>query len=335
VWADKAKEYAQKISARTIRKLASEWSVSPESLRALGVGFATYAYTFPLYDPDGRVVGIRYRPVKDVSKKHFAKDSVQGLFIPDGVTPANVQLGCEGESDTAAALTLGVAAIGRPGARVCADMVGTFVDRRANPCLCIVADNDSEGERGAENLAEYLLSVGVPCRTIVPPDPYGDLRAWLASGELSADLLSAAVNAAPMRYPEAIVRPPGFAQVPNYLLRGGLIGKLNALSAAHGSGGRLGPAAFSVLLAIEGHSTGSEILPRPSRDELARIIDRDVRTVDRCLVILKEAGVLRWRTGRTKKTNEYDVDFGPCREFKEPYTQKPLWTPGKIIPDAG
>ena len=330
MWEDKAKEFAKNIGNGTISKLASIWTVSPESLRAMGVGFDRYAYTFPVYDPDGQVVGIRKRPQEDVSSKHFAKDSAMGLFIPDGVTWANVQLVCEGESDTAAALTLGFNAIGRPGAHVCADIVGAFASRRPNAFLTIVADNDDEGERGAENLAEYLASVGVPCRIVVPPEPHSDLRVWLASGKLTPDVLMAAMEAAKPMYPPAVIRPPAFAQVPHYLQRSGLIAKLNILSVAHGWGGRLGPVAFSVLLAIETHSTGSEILPRPSRDELARMVDRNVRTVDRCLVILKEAGVLRWRSGRTEKTNEYDVDFGSCQYMKEPYEQKPLWKPGKI-----
>jgi hypothetical protein len=335
MWANKAKEFAKNIGNGTIRKLASTWTVSPESLRALGVGFDTYAYTFPLYDPDGRVIGIRKRPIKEVFRKHSATGSKLGLFIPDGVTPANVQLVCEGGSDTAAALTLGFAAIGRPGTHVCADMVGAFASRRINAFLTIVADDDSEGERGAENLAEYLVSIGVPCRIIVPPEPYGDLRAWLASGKLTPDILMAAMEAVTPLYPTAIIRPSGFAQIPHYLQRCDLIPKLNILSVAHGWGGRLGPVAFSVLLAIETHSTGSEAPPRPSRDKLARIVGRNVRTVDRCLAILKEAGVLRWQSGRTNKTNEYDVDFGPCQQVKEPYTQKPLWKPGKIILDSG
>ena len=329
MWEDKARAFAKNIGDGTISKLASTWTVSPESLRALGVGFDTYAYTFPLYDPDGEIIGIRYRDKNGVSRKHSATGSKLGLFIPDGVTPANVQLVCEGESDTAAALTLGFAAIGRPGAHVCGDMVGAFASQRINAFLTIVADNDPEGERGAEELAECLLAVGVPCRTIVPPEPHGDLRAWLASGKLTADVLLAAINAAKIQYPAASVRPPGFAQVPHFLLRRGLIGKLNVLSVTHGWGDRLGPVAFSVLLAIEGHSTGSAIRPRPKKAELARIVDTSEQSVHRCLVILREVGVLRWRTGRSEKSNEYDTDFGPCQQLKEPYTQKPLWKPEK------
>jgi len=54
-----------------------------------------------------------------VKNKHFASGSKQGLFIPEVVTAANVQVIGEGESDTSNALTLSFATIGRPGATAC------------------------------------------------------------------------------------------------------------------------------------------------------------------------------------------------------------------------
>ena len=201
-------------------------------------------------------------------------------------------------------------------------MAVAFAGSRANACPCIMADDDAAGRKGARDLAERFLAAGVPCRIISPPESYGDLREWLQAGGLATKDFQAAIAAATIRYPRAW--PAGFVIVPNSLARRDLIPALNALSKAHGWGTRLGPVAFSLLVLIETYQ-GHKKPPHPPQDELARRLGVSVKGVQRCEAILHEAGLLRWRRGRTKRANEYEVDFGPCREQKEPYVQGPRW----------
>lgn len=278
--------------------LARTWGVSVESLRRLRTGFDTYAYTFPVCDAGGRIIGIRTRDKKDVTSKHFARGSTHGLFVPKGVTPANAELACEGESDLAAALTLDVDAIGRPGAQACREMVADFFGQRASPCPCIVADSDSVGIDGAEKLADALVHAGIPCRVLVPPESYGDLREWLVRGELTAEELTQRMDAQETRWPDGW--PPGFVMVPNALLRGGIVSEIGA-----------GPVALAHILQSFRGADGKIC---PDRLELARLMGESVSTVDRYKRVLAGAGLLTWRRGATGRANEYRVDFGPLRK---------------------
>ena len=292
----------------SVLKLADEWAVSVESLYALEIGFddQCQAYTFPMRNAQGQIVGVRRRFYKDSHSKRCVKGSSLGIFVPDGVTRANFQTIVEGESDTAAALTLGFAAIGRPGAMHCHREVVHFASHKLNACPCIVADNDESGCDGASLLAAALLEAGVPCQLLIVPEPHSDLRNWLKAG-LNTEGLIKVIQAKEIDYPPG--HPQGFAQTPNALIRRGLIAEV-------------GTTAFSVLLCLDSFANGDGSC-WPSREIVANLTRLSIRQVDRAKMILAKAGLLVWQRGGTGRANEYRVDLGPCRWVRNPH---------KIIP---
>jgi len=168
------------------------------------------------------------------------------------------------------------------------------------PCPCIIADNDAVGKGGAESLAEALLAGGIPCRVLVPPDTHGDLRDWVRAG-LTSEKLAAAINSIDVRYPEGW--PPGFVAVPNALLRNGLVAKID-------------PTALSVLCVLKSFDNSSHQC-HPQREELARLMGVDVRSIDRAKAALEKAGLLRWRRGGSGRANDYCFDLGPCLKVEK------------------
>jgi len=321
-WAARAAQYEQAVSEKSVAGLSRKWGVSVESLKALGVGFDGAAFTFPMKDGEGRIVGLRRR--FRTGEKATADGSKNGLFIPEasslktfrsllcvqgrarvrgsiahgraeGVTPGAVQVICEGESDTAAALTLGFAAVGRPGWGACNGEVVKFVGACPVACPCIVADNDENGRAGAESLSEDLAAAGIPCRVLRPPEGVADLRAWVGQG-LTADDLRKHIGRAAPRWPDVKSWPPGFAAIPNALLRRGIVAQIGA-----------GPWALACLLKSFGERSF------PPREILAELLGVSPATVDRWKAVLLGAGMLRWRRGRTGRANEYTVTLGPER----------------------
>ena len=312
-WEELSQEYRSNIGSNSVMKLAEDWTVSPDSLYALNVGFADHAYTFPMKNGDGEIVGIRTRQYKDSHSKHCFKDSHLGLFIPKSVTKANVQMICEGESDTAAALTLRFAAIGRPGAKVCQEEVVRFLSHKLNACPCIVADNDPVGKDGAGMLGAALVEAGIPCRLLRVPDPFEDLRDWLKGG-LTTEQLVEAIEAKEISSPSGY--PQGFSMIPNAFARRGLIARIG-----------IGP--FSVLMTLASFADEYGIC-WPDRDKVAELTGLSPRTVDRYKNKLRECGLLMWKQGRTNRANVYAIDLGPIKASQMKYPVRPA-----LLPDFG
>jgi hypothetical protein len=122
-----------------------------------------------------------------------------GLFVPDGlpdVAPERLFI-AEGPTDTAAVLSVGLPAIGRASCTGSVAMECETV-RRIKPTECVlIADGDDAGRRGAESLAVGLLTCCRSVRVIVPPEPFGDAREWIAQGGTAADIIDAADAAKP------------------------------------------------------------------------------------------------------------------------------------------
>jgi phage/plasmid primase-like uncharacterized protein len=160
-------------SERQVRFLAHSVSVTPRSLKRLGIGISAGSHTFPMRDERGHIIGIRRRLRN--GRKNSVKGSKNGLFIPAGIENAKQLVICEGPTDCAAALDLGYAAIGRPNCNSRIPMTVAYV--RGRPVV-IVADHDTPGVRGARKLAEALVRSGSTVRIILPPLVYKDLRQW-------------------------------------------------------------------------------------------------------------------------------------------------------------
>jgi hypothetical protein len=333
-WKGLCQKYRQAIGEKAVKRLAETWGVRPEVLWRMEIGFDSGAYTFPMKNARGEIIGIRKRAYEDPQEKYAVTESANGLFIPAGknsplntscvqasswgragassdgaparargtqrLLPASVEVITEGESDLAAALTLGVCGIGRPGAREAAKEIVALFQGCLTACPCITADNDPEGNgvEGAEALADALVAAGVPCRVLTPPDGFKDLRQWFTQGGLAADTLRKAIDRQPIRWPAE--DPPGFVQVPNRAIRRGLIAKIG-----------LGP--FALACVIQSfYSPNAKTYP--PREELARLLDVAPGTVDRWKGVLAGAGIGKWKRGGTNRANEYGrVNFGPVR----------------------
>jgi hypothetical protein len=208
--ADLAASYRQAVNADRLHTLARSLGLSVESLTALGIGWsgAHLAWSFPMTDASGRVLGIRLR--RPNGFKFSVKGGHEGLFIPNGMGGGHGPLlVCEGPTDTAAALDLGFAdAVGRPSCTGGVKLLVELVKRRGSREVVVVADSDGPGRRGAEGLASVLAIHAPAVRVVAPPAGIKDARAWLQAGGTGADVLRA-INEAPVRRPQIRTRRVG------------------------------------------------------------------------------------------------------------------------------
>lgn len=147
------------------------------SLEVLGVVWAGeyHAWAFPMRDAAGKIIGMRLRNSR--GRKWAVRGSKQGLFIPQVPVADSMLWLCEGPTDTAAALTLGLYAVGRPSCSACVGMTLALLSRRRFRRVVIVADADGPGLAGADKLAE---SMTVPFIVWIPPAK--DLREFVRGG---------------------------------------------------------------------------------------------------------------------------------------------------------
>lgn len=174
--------------------LAMALGVTPRSLEVLGCVKTPYydAWGFPMRSGTNVYVGIRIRKMS--GEKWAERGSRSGLFIPQ-TDPLPMVLITEGPTDTAAAISLGYFAIGRPnccgGIDHLKEAIRYFHIRRA----VIVSDLDGPGLRGATTLAEHL-----PIPTAIICCPAKDLRQAVANG-MDRDLCDAMIKQLLWRQP--------------------------------------------------------------------------------------------------------------------------------------
>ena len=193
-----AAECAVAMRPEALARLAAALGVSLESLVRLGIGWSAKhrAWTFPMRDADGAVLGIRLR--LPGGKKIAVKGGHDGLFIPEGIDARGLVLVCEGPTDTAALLDLGFNAVGRPSCRGGVKLLVDLVQKHRPSGVVIVSDGDAPGQRGGESLAALLVAYSAAVRIIAPPSGVKDAREWKRCGATAADV-QAAIDAAPMR----------------------------------------------------------------------------------------------------------------------------------------
>ena len=161
--------------SEAVQELATRLGVTAASLYALGVGWASghKAWAFPMRDWQGSVIGIRLRD--DTGHKWAVTGSRSGLFYTEG--EAKTCHICEGPTDSAAGLTIGLDVIGRPSCLGSESEVNRLLARKKARQAVIIADNDGPGYRGAVKLSE---SLNVPNVLWVPPCK--DLREFVGLG---------------------------------------------------------------------------------------------------------------------------------------------------------
>jgi hypothetical protein len=175
--------------------VANLMGVSEDSLCRLAMGFDenTLAYSFPMRNGQGHVIGIRLRML--TGKKWAVAGSANGIFIPRRLPLTGTLYVCEGPTDTAAALTMGLCAIGRAsntsGRDFIIEYAKRFLPRRK---VVIIKNNDTPGTRaeeltrlGAETLAGELLNQDAASDVDIVMPPTKDLRALLLSGVKTFD----------------------------------------------------------------------------------------------------------------------------------------------------
>lgn len=160
-----------------------------EPLERLRVGWAEEyrATTWPMRDPDGRVVGIRLR-CPSTARKWAVRGSRAGLFYPCDQEPSGVLFVAEGPTDTAAVLSLGLPCVGVPSAGGCIDWLVAYLRKHSVQRLNVIADCDQAGMDGAERI-ESECREWCEVKTIHPPGALKDVRAWVVAAR--GDVLQA------------------------------------------------------------------------------------------------------------------------------------------------
>jgi len=172
----------------SLQFLSKQIGVTRQSLELLGCRKCPQVDTwgFPMMDGAGAVIGIRLRHIDGA--KWAYPSSNNGLFIPSCPVSKTMAI-VEGPTDVAAALTIGLYAIGRFNNCGGANMIIDFIKRNKISRVMVVADCDQDriheqtgqvmnpGISGAMNLAKMLpvpsCTVTLPCK---------DMRAFVKGG---------------------------------------------------------------------------------------------------------------------------------------------------------
>ena len=181
-WARKQALFCSYDNRPHVKQLASELSVTIESLESIGTGWciSEKCWTFPERNGKQEICGILRRFSN--GEKYAFKSGNRGLILPSNWDQSDQPLHiCEGASDVAAATSCGMRAIGRPGLKSGFDDLAILLkDEPAE--IVVVADNDSEGagRAGAQQLADNLSGVlKKPVDVMAPPSQFKDLREYL------------------------------------------------------------------------------------------------------------------------------------------------------------
>jgi len=186
-WALKQSSFELQADDTRLEQLASHLSVTVESLLSIGAGWCDCesCWTFPERNGKQEICGIVRRFPN--GEKYAFKGGHRGLTLPLGWDKSDDPLHiCEGASDVAAAVSVGMRAIGRPGLKSgFNDLAVLLKDEQAE--IVMVADNDAEGagRDGAEKLAHRLSNfLKRPIKLMAPPKQYNDLREFLTEKTL-------------------------------------------------------------------------------------------------------------------------------------------------------
>lgn len=181
------KGWLEQTTAGHLAVLAASLGVKASSLLELRAAWAQehHAWAFPMRNGYGAMVGIRLR--SSDGRKWAVRGSKQGIFLPY-CPPQDAVFICEGPTDTAAALSIGLYAIGRPSCSGGMPDIIIALRRLGIRRVVIIADNDDPGLTGADMLSRHLE---IPCCLFTLPCK--DVREAVARG-MDAETLMAMVN---------------------------------------------------------------------------------------------------------------------------------------------
>lgn len=175
-------------NVKIVLDLIDTFQVACSTLNSIEPGWDSQAYTFPVRNSDDEIIGIQRR-FPD-GKKSMTKGSQVGIIIPRlNWSNLNILFICEGASDTATAINMGLRAISRLNYCTGKDHIIKFCIKKRPQKVVIVADNDVDGIRGAKtlglNISQGYKVFTVTCPKIIiviPPTDIKDLREWKEKG---------------------------------------------------------------------------------------------------------------------------------------------------------
>jgi hypothetical protein len=196
-----AAQYRQSLDGGCLYQFAVSLGLSVPSLCRLGIGWSVEhrAWSFPMTDCDGNVLGIRLR--RPNGYKFAVTGSKEGLLVPSTVdedTSSSLMVP-EGPTDASALLDMGYQNVaGRPSCTGGIKLLIELARRRQSREVVIVSDSDEPGRRGADHLASVLVAYAPAVRVIAPPAGIKDVRDWLRAGGNRRDV-EEAIRAAAVR----------------------------------------------------------------------------------------------------------------------------------------
>ncbi len=176
-------EWQCNTTRKQIDELAEHLGVQASSLLMLGAAFSPKykAWAFPMLDGDGKTIGIRLR--NSDGFKWAVSGSRQGIFTSYEPGESRIAFLPEGPTDTAAILSMGLFAIGRPTCNSGTEHVKAALERLRIYEVVIVADNDEmkklgprEGRPGIEGAQKLKRDLGLRSCIYYPTSPCKDVR---------------------------------------------------------------------------------------------------------------------------------------------------------------
>lgn len=168
--------YQEHTQDSQISELGNLLGIQTASLAAMPCAWAQPydAWAFPMRNEKRDIVGIRLR--NRSGRKWAVPGSRQGVFVPN-IELEDIVYVCEGPTDTAAALSIGLCAVGRPSCTGgVPELKGLFTWSRVRRVV-VISDNDSPGLNGAQSLCDQLR---LPVALLLLPAK--DMRAFVNAG---------------------------------------------------------------------------------------------------------------------------------------------------------
>lgn len=176
--------FAETTTVQQIAFFAESIGVSEASIAVLGAAYTDVhrAWAFPMRDINCQVVGIRLRATD--GKKWAVTGSRQGIFVPQMAAQPTLYI-CEGPTDTAAAISLGFFAVGRPSCNSGGPEIRALCKRMNVARAIVISDDDTPGLKGAEKIQN---EIGIPSTIYVPPTK--DIREFYRLGGTKQEIES-------------------------------------------------------------------------------------------------------------------------------------------------
>lgn len=178
-----ARQFRRALNTQMLKALADNLGVSAYALDLLQVGWCikSQAFSFPMTNACKQIIGIRLRNWR--GEKWAVPGSKNGLFVPLVPLGDPVYV-VEGPTDAAAAITLGLSAIGRPSCSAGGQMICLLLRGREHKRVVILSDRDKPDEHGRragqEGALQLARQLGGSVSIVLAPAK--DLRTWVKAG---------------------------------------------------------------------------------------------------------------------------------------------------------